>query len=141
MNYSKENCDLFTEKPMDHIGQNCNCKVNECKYLQEQHELNKRPRCYISGKITGLEESEAYALFEKAEKEVWDLGYIAVNPMKLEHDHDQSWESYMKEDIKALCDCKAIFLLTNWSDSKGACIEWYFARTFRLIIHFQPTES
>lgn len=79
-------------------------------------------KIYISGKISGIE-SEASVLFERVEKELQEKGYETVNPMKLNHEHDKSWESYMKADIKALCDCDEIFMLSNWKDSKGARIE------------------
>jgi len=43
--------------------------------------------------------------------------------MTINHDHDKSWLNYMKTDIIALMECDAIFLLENWEESKGACIE------------------
>jgi len=79
-------------------------------------------KVYISGKITGIE-NEAPLLFAKAEKHLQENKYLTVNPMTLNHDHDKSWHAYMKEDVKALCDCDAIYMLTNWKDSKGAIIE------------------
>ena len=90
-------------------------------------------KIYISGKITGIEK-EAIAIFEKAEKELLVAGYEVVNPMKLNHDHDKSWASYMKVCIKALCDCDAIYLLHNWQDSDGANIEFGIALKLRLKI-------
>ena len=60
-------------------------------------------KVYISGKISGIED-EAPKLFSSAEKELADKGHETVNPMTLNHDHDKSWHSYMKEDIKALLD-------------------------------------
>jgi hypothetical protein len=84
----------------------------------------KREIVYISGQITGLEFADAYFKFELAEKYVNSLtNKIAVNPMKLEHAHDQSWASFMLEDIKALFECQAIYMLNNWESSKGARIE------------------
>jgi hypothetical protein len=79
-------------------------------------------RIYISGKISGIE-NEAPLLFEKAENELKAKGFETVNPMTLNHEHDKSWHSYMKEDVKALCDCDNIYMLKNWKDSKGAIIE------------------
>lgn len=79
-------------------------------------------KIYISGKITGIE-SQAPILFERAEKELRRMGYETVNPMTLNHNHDKIWHSYMKEDVRALCDCDEIFMLQNWTDSKGAIIE------------------
>lgn len=79
-------------------------------------------KIYISGKVSGIE-NEAAGLFEKAEKELQARGFETVNPMALPHQHDKSWHSYMKEDVKALCDCDAIYMLSNWTDSKGAILE------------------
>lgn len=80
-------------------------------------------KIYISGKISGIEE-EAPQLFKDAEVYLREYcGFEVVNPIKIEHNHDQSWQSYMKADIKALCDCTAIYMLRNWTDSKGAEIE------------------
>ena len=79
-------------------------------------------KIYISGKITGMEE-EAFILFEKVEKELVGLGFDVVNPMKLPHNHDKSWESYMKECLEAMDDCSIIYLLHNWHRSKGAKVE------------------
>jgi hypothetical protein len=89
-------------------------------------ENSVKKKVYISGKITGIE-TEAETLFQKAEDQLVKLGFEPVNPMKLNHQHDLSWHSYMKEDIKALCDCDAICMLKNWKDSKGAIIEHMLA--------------
>lgn len=80
-------------------------------------------KIYISGQITGIEK-EAPLLFKKAVTELYERGFEYIfNPMELKHDHDKSWENYMKTDIKALCDCDAIYMLSNWTNSKGAEIE------------------
>ncbi len=83
----------------------------------------QKTKIYISGKISQLPESEALELFEQAEKVCIEMGYEPVNPMKLNHDHDKSWEMYMREDIRGMMDCEAIYMLSNWSFSKGAAIE------------------
>jgi hypothetical protein len=78
-------------------------------------------KCYISGKITGIDNYEK--LFSDAENYLLSKGYDVVNPVKLNHDHDKSWESYMRVDLKALLDCDAIYMLKNFHSSKGAIIE------------------
>lgn len=93
-------------------------------------------KIYISGKISGIE-NEAQKLFEKAEKELQSYGFEVVNPMKLNHQHDKSWHSFMKEDIKALCDCDAIYMLSNWSYSKGAIIEHRIAVNLGLKVYYE----
>jgi hypothetical protein len=79
-------------------------------------------KAYLSGKITGIE-AEAKILFEEAEKRITALGYQVVNPMKLPHKHDKSWESYMDECLTVLEECEVMFMLPNWQESEGAMIE------------------
>lgn len=93
-------------------------------------------KIYISGKISGIEK-EAEAIFEKAENELLLLGYEVVNPMKIKHDHDLSWSSYMKEDLKAMLCCQAVYMLSNWQDSKGATVERQLAGQLGLKIIYQ----
>jgi len=37
--------------------------------------------------------------------------------------HDMSWLNYIKVDIISLMGCNAIYMLDNWTNSKGAKIE------------------
>jgi nucleoside 2-deoxyribosyltransferase len=83
----------------------------------------ERGKIYISGKITGLTIEEATEKFEDAEIMLKEKGYEVVNPMKLEHNHDKTWESYMREDLKAMLDCDGIYILDNWKSSEGAKLE------------------
>jgi nucleoside 2-deoxyribosyltransferase len=80
-------------------------------------------KIYISGKITGLDEEIANDLFKAVETKLIQLGHEAINPMTLLHEHDETWESFMKVDLKAMMDCDAIIMLDNWTKSKGAKIE------------------
>lgn len=78
-------------------------------------------KIYISGKISGT--TDFRERFKEAEKKIIDAGHEAVNPVELLHEHDLSWESYMKEDIKAMMDCDAVFMIGDWNQSEGARIE------------------
>lgn len=80
-------------------------------------------KLYIAGKISGLPQKEYLKNFERAEKLLKKLGHEVINPTKLPHNHDKSWESYMKEDLAEMLKCDAVVLLHNWRDSKGAQIE------------------
>lgn len=95
-------------------------------------------KIYISGKITGIEE-EARALFAQAEAELRQKGFEPINPMALPHLHDKEWHSYMREDIKALCDCDGILLLHNWQDSPGARLEYTVAAGLGLDIYLEKS--
>lgn len=89
----------------------------------------RRKRCYISGPITGLPAEEYLLNFYKASRYVETLGFEAVNPCDLNHaGHDQTWESYMRVDIKALMDCDVICLLPQWYKSLGARTEYHIAQ-------------
>ena len=97
-------------------------------------------KIYIAGKISGIED-KAFELFENAEKKLLSEadGFLSkklqvVNPMKLPHNHDRTWEAYMKECIKALVECEAVYLLNNWKESRGAKIEVSLAESLNLRI-------
>lgn len=91
-------------------------------------------KIYISGKITGLLPEVADKLFKDAERKLTLDGHEVVNPMTIPHDHDKTWLSYMRADIKALVDCDAIYMLRNWTESKGACTEFNLAHDLGLKI-------
>jgi len=82
-------------------------------------------KVYISGQITGIE--NYVEKFNTSQIALEMDGYEAVNPCTLPHDHDKSYESYMKEDIKALLECDFIFMLYGWRNSKGARFERHTA--------------
>lgn len=97
-------------------------------------------KVYISGKITGIE-NEAPKLFKAAAIELHKKGFMPINPMELNHQHDKSWHSYMREDVKALCECDCIYMLSNWMDSKGAIIEHTIAMYLGLSVMYENSGS
>ena len=92
---------------------------------------------YISGKITGLPIETAYEIFSIAEKQLIENGFKTINPMTIEHNHNKSWENYMRVDLKSLLDCNYIYMLKDWHLSKGANIEYNLAKDLGLSIIFQ----
>jgi len=84
-------------------------------------------KVYISGAITGVDNYKE--IFRSVADRLWSKpGYIVVNPCSLAHNHDESYESYMKEDIKALLECDRIYMIDGWKKSKGARFEFLVAR-------------
>lgn len=100
-------------------------------------EKNQSKKIYLSGKISDLPHEEAVANFNLVERKYIKKGYKVVNPMKLKHNHDKTWQSYMREDIKALMDCDTIVMIPNWKSSEGACIEFNLAVNLGLNIIFE----
>lgn len=98
-------------------------------------------KAYISGKISGMEPEDYTAKFAKASRLAETMGYEPVNPVELQHEHDNSWQSFMRVDLKALLDCNHILMLPNWKDSKGATIEHDLAKSIGLNIIYLTDEN
>lgn len=90
--------------------------------------LDKKPKVYISGPITGREEKDYKSDFNNTELYLTGLGYDVVNPVSYTVDPNWSWEEYMRRDIKLLMDCEYIYLIKGWERSRGARIEYNVAR-------------
>lgn len=97
-------------------------------------------KIYISGQITGLDLEKAKQNFQQAEDYLQAIGYSdIVNPMKIHPESNTyTWTQYMRADLKALMDCDAIFLLSNWTFSKGAMIEKRIAEDVELLVLYAP---
>lgn len=78
-------------------------------------------RVYISGAIDGIDNYRE--LFKIAEVKLRYAGYEVVNPCDLPHQHGQTYEEFMREDLEALLTCTHIHMLDNWINSNGAKLE------------------
>ncbi len=95
-------------------------------------------RVYISGKISGTEDYKER--FAKAEKKLWREGFRTVNPLDIPahcNDGEPSWSDYMREDIKRLVDCKAIYMMKGWKESKGASLEHHIAIELGMVVFYE----
>lgn len=80
-------------------------------------------RIYIAGKVTGLPIIEVEEKFRKAQNEIEQQGFIAVNPIEIVGTWGCTWKEAMIKCVKAMIDCDAVLLLPCWTNSKGALIE------------------
>ena len=95
-------------------------------------------KTYISGKITGLDLEDAKALFKEAADNLKEMGLTPLNPMEIiPYNEEFEWEDYMLADIKELFKCDAIFMLSNWKDSKGARVERAIAYEMDLTVFYE----
>jgi len=85
---------------------------------------------YISGPMTAITNlnRDAFAL---AEARIKSAGMNPINPHTL-CDPSWDWQKCMRADVKALCDCDAIFLLQGWEKSQGAQLELHIAHRLGL---------
>ena len=150
--YNAENCKIYTEDGHDATDllytlfchydniESTKWKEDFCKKFGIPFELlfcipreetktsykfvhDKKPKVYISGKVSGLSEKVYKNNFNSAELYLTGLGYDAVNPVSEVTIPNGTWEDYMRRDIKLLCDCDYIYLLEGWEDSDGASLE------------------
>ena len=96
---------------------------------------------YLSGKMTGLAESEYTENFRNAEMFYRACGYEVVNPCNLsdivlKRKPDATYEDFMAEDLRALRSCTHIALLEGWENSPGARREKAEAKMSGLAIMF-----
>jgi hypothetical protein len=86
---------------------------------------------YISGKISGLHEDDYYCNFGMAGEALYKLYPKAdiESPLGLQPFLGiKSWICYMITDIAALRKCTHIAMQSNWIESRGAIIEYFFAK-------------
>ena len=78
---------------------------------------------YIAGKIDG--EPNYKEIFAKAEQFLKSRGHIVLNPAILPE--GMPYERYMPICMAMLDQADAVYLLNNWTDSRGAMIEMSYA--------------
>lgn len=88
-------------------------------------------KVYISGKITGLDPVEAKKNFIKAELRLRNQGHTVMSPKGVMDFLGFEHEDYMHV-CRAMIDvCDAVYMLANWTDSKGAREELDYAKEWR----------
>jgi hypothetical protein len=93
-------------------------------------------KIYISGAITGVE--NYMEKFADAEEKLRSIGFDVVNPAKVNAMLPESttYKQYMDMSLAMLRDCDAIFMLNGFSCSKGAAVEYSYARAIGMIVFF-----
>ena len=90
----------------------------------------KQTMVFISGKISDLDYYVAYGKFSNAERMLQQMGYATVNPMKI-CKQNWCWLRCMIKCLWAIMFCKKVYQLEDWKDSKGARIEYKWAKFLR----------
>lgn len=98
--------------------------------LDERKIENSKEKVFISGKVSGMEYYVAYQTFANADRFLSQQGYKVVNPMKICKKH-WSWLRCMAKCLWAMMFCNKIYQLPNWKDSRGARIEYKWAKLLR----------
>lgn len=106
--------------------------------------VNVEPkRIYLSGKISGLHPEDARQNFLFAERELRTYHQTdnIINPFSIRPFLGiKSWLFYMISDIREQSTCTHSAFMYNWLESRGAVIEYFFARfIFKHYIIFLPS--
>ncbi len=84
---------------------------------------------YIAGKITGLEKEEYKSKFNEIEQSLRALGFRTINPIRFIFDDViDDYEDIMEICYRYLKHADALYLMSNWEDSRGAKLEHKYAR-------------
>lgn len=98
-----------------------------------------KTKIYIAGKVTGLHYPDVKQKFRAAENLLASQGYQVINPIQFIHPNT-SWEDAMKECMDQLHSCQAIYMLSDWLDSKGARLEYSRAIELNQMVLYQTVQ-
>jgi hypothetical protein len=81
-------------------------------------------KVYIAGPMSGYKEFNfpAFNRVEELLRETYGYKHV-VNPAKLHPTTDLPWIEFLKQDLRELITCDAVFLLKGWEKSRGATLE------------------
>lgn len=94
---------------------------------------------YISGPMTGYADLN-FPAFNFAATSLRKRGWEVLNPVELNPDPKADWYDCIIDDIQAMKQCNAIYLLYGWEQSHGANIEYWVAKKNKMLIYYQAND-
>ena len=90
-------------------------------------------RIYISGPMTGYPEFN-YPTFREAEERLQDK-FEVVSPAHIVK--QKHYKDYLREALRLLIMCDAIYMLKKWEQSTGASLEYKVALALEMKVYFE----
>lgn len=98
-------------------------------------------KIYIAGKISGLNRSNVIQKFEAAQKSLSKKGHQVFIPCVLPAYEEVSHEDYLHICYAIIDVCDAVYMLSDWQQSKGARLEYEYAIENNKQIIFQTPDE
>ena len=106
--------------------------------------MKPKLKIYIAGPMSGLPNLN-WEAFDIKEKQLVDEGFDVVNPARMDRDigldpenvGEYDYEEAARRDIDALGKCDAIYLMSGFQFSKGACWERALAKHWGLKRYYE----
>lgn len=93
-------------------------------------------RVYLSGPMSGIPQNN-FPAFAQHAAELRASGFDVVSPHEIQE--AGTWELCLRADIRELCTCDAIALMSGWEASKGANLELHIAHRLGMkVMHLPP---
>lgn len=95
-------------------------------------------KIYIAGKISGLPYDEVRERFNNKKKELLKEWAEVSNPIEISpYIEGKRWSEYMRDCIREITTCDAVYFMNGWEDSNGARAELEVARVLGLEIIYE----
>lgn len=92
-----------------------------------------KSKIYISGRITGYAYYKQH--FQRVEDQLTEEGWAVTNPAK---NHGcESYKEWIDIGLFQLMQCKAIYMLKGWENSRGAKLEHDYAQAAGLLVLYE----
>lgn len=95
---------------------------------------------YIAGPMSGLPEYN-FPAFKAAAEALRAAGWTVISPAELFEDTNRPWTFYMRHAIKHMLDAESIYMLSGWSNSRGAKVEWGLAQSLGMATFYESFEG
>lgn len=101
---------------------------------------------YVAGKFSGPNAWEVEKNIRRAEEvslELWSAGFAVICPHTNTRFFDGALpiKTFLAGDLEILNRCDAIFMLSNWRDSAGACGERLHAAAKGLVVCYSMRDA
>lgn len=87
---------------------------------------------YIAGPMSGYPDYNR-AAFDKAARQLADVGYQVVDPAPYEQD-GWTWSDYLKRDLPLMLGCDGVATLPDWQCSRGGSLEVDVAQAVEILV-------